>query len=89
MYLLIPTGGSHRKVGSFVHVKKCPAESAEEITRRIAEMVARDLWSININEGVGFMHLLSYMKPGYHVPPHALHSSKPDNCQQMDAYELI
>ena len=74
---------------SFVHVKKCPAESAEEITRRIAEMVVRDLQSIHIVERVGFMHLLSYMKPGYHVPSHILRSSKPDNCQQMDAYELI
>ena len=51
-------GGSHCKVDSFV----------QEITRRIAEMVARDLRPISIVEGVGFRHLLSYMKPGYHVP---------------------
>ena len=69
--------------------KKNQAESAEEITRGIAEMVVRDLWPNNIVERVGSMLLLSYMKPGYHVPSHILRSSKPDNCQQMDAYELI
>ena len=45
-------GGSQHKADSFVDAKKCPAESAEEITRRIAEMVARDLWPISIVEGV-------------------------------------
>ena len=76
---------------SFVHVKKCPAESAEEITRRIAEMVVRDLQSIHIVERVGFMHLLRCMKPDYHVnvPSHTLHSSEPDSSKRMDAYELI
>ena len=39
---------SQRKLDSFVHAKKCPAERAEEITRRIAEMVARDLRPISI-----------------------------------------
>ena len=73
----------------FVHVKKCLAESAEEITRRIAEMVVRDLQSIHIVERVGFMHLLSYMKPDYHVPSHTLRSSEPDSSKRMDAYELI
>ena len=45
---------SQRKLDSFVHAKKCPAEHAEEITRRIAEMVARDLRPISIVEGAGF-----------------------------------
>ena len=34
---------SQGKLNRFVRMKKCPAEHAEEITRRIAEMVARDL----------------------------------------------
>ena len=33
---------SQHKLDSFVHAKKCSAECAEEITRRIAEIVARD-----------------------------------------------
>ena len=45
---------SQRNLDSFVHAKKCPAERAEEITRRIAEMVARDLRPISIVEGAGF-----------------------------------
>ena len=40
--------GSQRKLDSFLHTKKCPAERAEEITRRIAEVVARDLRPISI-----------------------------------------
>ena len=62
--------GSQCELDSFVCAKKCPAECAEEITRRIAEMVARDLRPIIIVEGVGFKHLLSYVEPGYHVPSH-------------------
>ena len=61
---------SQRKLDSFVHAKKCPAERAEEITRRIAEVVARDLRPISIVEGAGFKHLLSYLEPGYRVPSH-------------------
>ena len=59
-----------RKLDSFVHAKKCLAERAEEITRRIAEMVARDLRPISIVEGAGFKHLLSYLEPRYRVPSH-------------------
>jgi hypothetical protein len=62
--------GSQRKLDSFLHTKKCPAERAEEITRRIAEVVARDLRPISIVEGAGFKHLLSYLEPGYRVPSH-------------------
>ena len=62
--------GSQCKLDSFVRPKKCPAERAEEITRRIAEMVARDLRPISIVEGVGFKHLFSYVEPGYRVPSH-------------------
>ena len=64
--------GSQCKLDQFVHAKKCPAKRAEEITRRIAQMVARDLRPINIIEGVGFKHLhvLSYVEPGYYVPSH-------------------
>ncbi len=51
--------GSQRKLDSFMRAKKCPAERAEEITRRIAEMVARP---ISIVEGAGFNHLLSYLE---------------------------
>jgi len=61
---------SQRKVDSFVPAKWCPAERAEEITVRIAEMVARDLRPISIVEGAGFKHLLSYLEPGYRVPSH-------------------
>lgn len=43
---------------SFVHAKKCSAECAEEITSRMAEMVARDMWPISVIEGVGFKNLL-------------------------------
>ena len=55
------------KMESFVTVKKCPAERAEEITGRIAEMVARDLQPICIIEGEGF---LRYIEPSYCVPSH-------------------
>ena len=61
---------SQRKLDSFVHAKKYPAERAEEITRRIAEMVARDLRPISIVEGAGFKHLLRYLEPGYRIPSH-------------------
>ena len=62
--------GSQRKLDSFVPVKKCPAERAEEITVRIAEMVARDLRPISIIEGASLKHLLNYLEPGYRVPSH-------------------
>ena len=52
---------SQRKLDSFVHAKKC----AEEITSRIAEMVARDLWPISIFKGAGFKHLLSYLERSF------------------------
>ena len=39
------------------HAKKSPAERVEEITRRIAELVARDLQPISIGGGAGFKHL--------------------------------
>ena len=42
---------------------KCSAERAEAITQRIAEMVARDLRSISVVEGVGFTNLMSYLEP--------------------------
>ena len=57
---------SQCKLNSFVHAKKCSAE----ITRRIVELVARDLQPISIVEGAGFKHLLSYLEPGYHIPSH-------------------
>ena len=40
---------SQRKLDSFVRVKKCLAERTEEITNRIVEIVARDLWPISIS----------------------------------------
>ena len=43
---------SQCRLDSFVHAKKYSAECAEEITRRIAEIVARDLWPITIVEGM-------------------------------------
>ena len=43
---------SQCRLDSFVHAKKYSAEYAEEITRRIAEIVARDLWPITIVEGM-------------------------------------
>ena len=55
---------------SFVHVKKCSAQHAEEITTRTAEMVSRDQRPISILEGVGFKNLLSYLGTGYCVPSH-------------------
>ena len=45
---------SQHKLDSFVHAKKCSAECAKEITRRIAEIVTRDLGSISIVKEAGF-----------------------------------
>ena len=42
----------------------------KEISRRVAEMVARDLQPISIVEGNGFRNLMSYIDPGYTVPSH-------------------
>ena len=50
--------------------KKCSAERAKEITKRISAMVARDLRPISMVEGDGFKHLMSYVEPGYTVPSH-------------------
>ena len=52
------------------HPDKCSAKRAEEISRRIAEMIARDLQPISIVEWAGFKHLLSYLEPGYCIPSH-------------------
>ena len=49
---------SQKKVDLFVHVKKCPAGSAEEITRTIVEMVVRDLWPNNTVRGVSFQQMM-------------------------------
>ena len=38
-----PSGSQRKLPDSFVRAKKCSAERAQEITSRIAEMVARDL----------------------------------------------
>ena len=46
------------QVDSLERAKKCSAKRAE-ITRKIADVVARDLWPISIVEGAGFKHLLS------------------------------
>ena len=61
---------SQCKLDSFVHAKKYSAECVEEITRRIADTVARDLWPITIVEGADFKHLLSYLEPRYRVSSH-------------------
>lgn len=51
----------NRTMSDFVVSKKCPTARSTEITRRIAEMVARDLRPINMVEGSGFKSLMSYM----------------------------
>ena len=53
-----------------MNTKNCPRERADEITKRIAEMVATNLKPISIVEGYGFKHLMSYMEPGYSTPSH-------------------
>ena len=54
----------------FVAPKKCSTARSKEITRRIAEMVARDLRAISLVDCVGFNNLMSYVEPGYSVPSH-------------------
>ena len=54
------------KLDSFVHAKKCSAERAEEITRRIVDMVGRDLR----RQRSGFQASFELLRAGYHVPSH-------------------
>ena len=61
---------SVQSLDNFVIQKKCPAERSKEITKRIAEMVARDLRPLSIVEGEGFKRLMNYVEPGYTVPSH-------------------
>ena len=58
----------NRTMDDFVVSKKCSTARASEITRRIAEMAARDLRPLSIVEGSGFKSLMSYVEPGYVVP---------------------
>ena len=62
--------GSQRTLDLFVTSRRCPADHTEEITRRIAEFIARDLWLISIVEGEGFRSLFDYTEPGNRVPSH-------------------
>uniref|UniRef100_A0A1X7T2K1 Uncharacterized protein n=1 Tax=Amphimedon queenslandica TaxID=400682 RepID=A0A1X7T2K1_AMPQE len=48
--------------------KSCSATRSKEITRRIAELVARDLRPISIAESKGFKQLLNFMEPCYFLP---------------------
>ena len=51
----------------FVAPNKCSTARSNEITRRIAEMVARDLRPISLVAGDGFNNLMSYIET---VPSH-------------------
>lgn len=55
---------------NFVTPKKCSAVRSKEITRKIAEMVARDLRPISIVNVQGFKNFVNYIEPGYSVPSH-------------------
>ena len=61
---------TNRTLDEFVASKKCSSARSKEITKRIAEMVAKDLRSISIVAGYGFQNLMSYVEPGYTVPSH-------------------
>ena len=60
-----------RNLHVFMNTKNCPWEWADEIAKRIAEMVATDLRPISIVEGYGFKRLVSYMS----VPVERISSS--------------
>uniref|UniRef100_A0A1X7SFL6 BED-type domain-containing protein n=1 Tax=Amphimedon queenslandica TaxID=400682 RepID=A0A1X7SFL6_AMPQE len=64
------TCSSVQSLDNFTVQKKCPAERSKEITKRIAEMVARDLRPLSLVEGEGFKRLMNYVEPGYTVPSH-------------------
>ena len=59
---------TNRTMDEFVAPKKCSTARSNEITRRIAEMVARDLRPISLVAGDGFNNLMSYIEPGFTVP---------------------
>ncbi len=66
----LPATPSQSTLDSFVKRNNFPTHRAVEITRRIADMVARDLRPISIVEGDGFRNLLKFIEPGYRVPSH-------------------
>ena len=59
-----------KRMDTYLSSKSCAAHRANEITRRIAEMVARDLRPISIVEGDRFKNLLRFMESGYRAPSH-------------------
>ena len=61
---------SSATMDNFLAPKKCSTARSKEITRRIAEMVARDLCPIRMVACDGFKNLMSYVEPGYTVPSH-------------------
>ena len=61
---------SQPTIQPFLKRNGCSAERAKQITRLIAEMVARDLRPINIVEGDGFTRILNVLEPDYQVPSH-------------------
>ena len=68
--VLMDASTSQLVLDSFMKNKSCLIKHANEITRLITEMVARDLHSISIVEGEGFKNLLNFLEPGNKVPSH-------------------
>ena len=68
--LALDSTKSQPTIQPFLKTKGSLTERANQIKRLIAEMVARDLRSINIVKGDGFTRVLNFLEPDYKVPSH-------------------
>ena len=56
------------KLDVFSRKRVCSPEQASAVSDRIANLMIKDLWPINIVSGQGFQDLMAFLEPGYHLP---------------------
>ena len=56
------------KLDGFSKKRVCSTELAGAISKRIANLIIKDLRPINIVSGQGFQDLMAFLEPGYRLP---------------------